>query len=94
MIVKIKTVAALTWSLPSGQDQLEFDAGVTVQNAISALVKKHGASLKDELLSDGELKKGLCLLVSGRNVLSLPDRFDSTLKDGDELIISVIMAGG
>lgn len=93
--ITINAVGALTWSLPEGRDLLTFDKdNVSVQEVLDALVLKHGNLLQRELFTDGELRSGLCLIANGRNVLSLPGGFETPLKDGSELIIAVIMAGG
>ncbi|MFH1243182.1 MAG: MoaD/ThiS family protein [Pseudomonadota bacterium] len=93
MIVNITAVGALTWSLPSGKGTVEGES-LTVQGALHALIEKYGQSMADELLNGGELRQGLSLLVNGRNVLSLPDKFQTSLKDGDEVIIATIVVGG
>ena len=93
MVVNITAVGALTWSLPCGKDAIEGEH-FTVQDVLNALVMKYGQTMADELLENGELRKGLCLLVNGRNVLSLPNTFRTSLKNGDEVIIAAIVAGG
>ncbi len=93
MIINITAAGALTWSLPSGKDNVEGKS-FRVKDVLNALVTKYGLSMAEELLEQGKLKKGLSLLVNGRNVLSLPDNFQTSLKDGDELIIATILAGG
>ena len=45
-------------------------------------------------MDDGGLRKGLALLVNGRNVLSLPEKFETPLQEGDEVIVTIIVAGG
>jgi molybdopterin converting factor small subunit len=93
LIVKVTTVGTLSRSLPTGKDMIEGES-FTVQDVLDSLLKKHGQTMADELLSDGEFKKGFSLLVNGRNVLSLPNKFETLLKDGDELIIATMLAGG
>jgi hypothetical protein len=93
LVVKIVAVGALTWSLPRGRDLIEGEE-LTVNDALKSLVAKHGQPIAEELLNEGQLKKGLSLLLNGRNVLSLPGRFETPLEDGDELIIATMLAGG
>ncbi len=93
MIINITAAGALTWSLPSGKDCVEGER-FTVQDVLNALVTKYGLSMAEEMLEQGELKKGLSLLVNGRNVLSLPDNFQTSLEDGDEVVIATMLAGG
>jgi len=80
-------------SLPSGKTDLQAE-GLSVQELLQALIQRHGEAMKRELMDDGGLRQGLCLLLNGRNVLILPRRFDTKLRDGDELIIATILAGG
>lgn len=95
MVVNVTALGTLTWSLPDGRDRLAFEkTAVTVRELLDSLVLKHGEKLKKELFAGEEIRNGISLLVNGRNVLSLPDGFDTPLRDGDELIIAVIMAGG
>ena len=39
------------------------------------------------------LKEGYTLLVNGRNFMSL-DGFETAIRDGDELIFTIIVTGG
>ncbi len=91
--VKVFTAGALTKSLPNGQDIIEGET-ITVQGLLERLVTKHGPLMAKELLHQGKLREGLVLLVNGMNVLSLPEKFDTLLKDGDEVLIAIIVAGG
>lgn len=93
MKVKITTVGALSRSLPEGRDCLEGD-GLTVAEALDALIEKHGPVLAEELMKDGTLRPGLSLLINGRNVLSLPQKFSTPLKDEDRIMIALLVAGG
>ncbi len=93
MVINITAAGALTWSLPSGKDSVEGE-NFTVKEVLNALVAKYGLSMADELFEQGKLKKGLSLLVNGRNVLSLPDNFQTSLEDGDEVVIATMLAGG
>ena len=91
--IEITMVGALTHSLPGGREVIEGQ-DFTVQEVLSELVNKHGPALAGELFEDGQMKQGLALLVNGRNVLSLPDKFQTPLKDGDEMLITIFVAGG
>lgn len=93
MRVKVTTAGALTRSLPSGQDIVEGER-MTVQSLLERLVIKYGPLMEKELLQQGKLREGIVLLVNGMNVLSLPEKFDTLLKDGDEVLIAIMVAGG
>ena len=93
MPIKVKTVGALIESLPQGSDELNID-GMTVSEALGELVSRHGEGMASDLYQDGKIRRGLAFLLNGRNVLGLPQQFATRLKDGDELIIATLLAGG
>jgi hypothetical protein len=91
--VKVSALGALTHSLREGKTIVEGH-NLTVAGLLESLVFKFGPRMKEELLDGDELKKGLALLLNGRNVLTLPDKFEALLQEGDEVIITIIVAGG
>ena len=93
MKVSIKTAGALTQSMPSGEDVIE-GGEFTIRSLIEALVEKFGPGLEVELLDGEEIRSGLCMLVNGRNILSMPERYDTSLHDGDDVFITVLVSGG
>jgi molybdopterin converting factor small subunit len=93
MRVRVRTVGALTHSMPEGKDVVEGE-DLTVEGLIEAMVAKYGPGLKKELLEQGHIKGGLCMLVNGRNILSLPKQYETPLEDGDEVLIAILVAGG
>jgi len=93
MKVSIRTAGALTRSMPSGYDVIE-GRDLTVRGLIRAMVDKYGPELEKELLNREEVREGLCMLVNGRNILSMPGRYDTPLKDGDRVLIALLVAGG
>ena len=93
MKVTVITVGALTRSMPQRRDVIEAER-LTVQGLLEALVDRYGSPMAAELMNQGTLREGLALLVNGRNVLSLPQGFDTPLTDGDEIHIAIMVAGG
>ena len=93
MKVRIRTAGALIHSMPSGEDVIEGEA-FTIRSLIEALAKKFGPGLEAELLDGEEIKEGLCMLVNGRNILSMPERYETFLQDGDEVFVTVLVSGG
>jgi molybdopterin converting factor small subunit len=91
--VKVLAAGALTHSLPEGRTVVEGE-GLTVKRLLDLLVARYGAEMERELRGGEGLREGLVLLVNGRNVLSLPCRFDTSLRDGDEILITILVAGG
>lgn len=93
MRVKIRTAGALTQSMPGGKDVIEGH-DLTVRRVIEILVAKYGPGLEKELLEHGNIKNGLSMLMNGRNILSLPKKYETPLQDGDEVFITLVVAGG
>lgn len=91
--IRVRTAGALLRSLPSGEDVIE-GKDLKVGELIRALVQKHGPALDAELVEKGEIREGLSMLLNGRNVLSLPEKYDTPLEDGDEVLITIMVAGG
>jgi molybdopterin converting factor small subunit len=91
--VKVSAAGALTNSMPSGKDIVEGE-NLTVQSLLETLVSKYGSRMARELMSQGRLREGLVLLINGRNVLSLPEKYETLLKEGDELLVTIMVAGG
>ena len=86
-------VGVLQDVLPDGGDIIEAEE-MTVSGLLDALVRKYGAIATQELKGAGGLREGVSLLVNGRNVLSLPERFQTKLHDGDEVTVTVRVSGG
>ncbi|MEW6666438.1 MAG: MoaD/ThiS family protein [Thermodesulfobacteriota bacterium] len=93
MAVKITCVGTLLRSVPGGGAEIAGE-GLTVREALESLVKSYGTTVESELMDKGEYRKGLSFLLNGRNVLSLPEKHDTKLFDGDELMIAAILSGG
>ncbi len=89
----MSAAGALTHSLPSGQVIVE-KGSLTVQGLLDSLVSKYGSRMAEELIKQGRLRDGLVLLVNGRNVLSLAEQFETPLQEGDEILITIMVAGG
>ena len=87
------TAGALTHSLPIGKVVIEGE-GLTVRGLIESLIARYGSRMAEELVNQGELRDGLVLMVNGRNVLSLPATFETPLMEGDEVLITITVAGG
>jgi len=91
--IQVVTAGALTHSLPIGKVVIEGE-GLTVRGLIESLIARYGSRMAEELVNQGELRDGLVLMVNGRNVLSLPATFETPLMEGDEVLITITVAGG
>jgi len=93
MKIKITAVGTLAKKLPHGSEIVEGQK-FTIQKVLDTLVHKYGKELMKELFNDGKIKNEISVLMNGRNVNTLDDKFNTYLKDGDELIITAYITGG
>jgi molybdopterin converting factor small subunit len=91
--VKVSIVGVLERILLGGEDVVEAES-LTVQGLLEALAERHGEPFARVVVDANGLREGLCLLVNGRNVLSFPDTYQTNLKNGDEVVITVQVTGG
>ena len=93
MKIRVSLVGILENLLPEGEDVIEAES-ITVRALLDTLVEKHGVDAAGELNGPDGLREGLSLLVNGHNVLSLPDKYQTNLQDGDEVVVTVQVTGG
>ncbi|MFX1390829.1 MAG: MoaD/ThiS family protein [Promethearchaeota archaeon] len=93
MKITIKTVGILDQLLPSTHEIIE-GKDLSVQEVLNLLVNKYGNHVTEELYNEGNFRKDLSILINGRNVLSMPNKFQTVLKDRDEMIITTQITGG
>ena len=68
-------------------------ASPSLRDVLGALRETYRAPLERFLNDDLSPREGAAVLVNGRNMWSL-DRFATTVRDGDELTFTVMVAGG
>ncbi|MFX0083580.1 MAG: MoaD/ThiS family protein [Candidatus Hodarchaeota archaeon] len=93
MKIKITAVGILNQQLPCNYEIIEGN-DLNVQGVLDILVNRYGNPIAEELFKDGKFRKDLSLLINGRNILGMPNKFQTLLKDGDEIIISSYITGG
>ena len=73
--------------------QVEF-AGDTISDLLEYLVTRYGKKAKQVLFSEkGDLDPMVQVLLNGRKWVT-NDQLDTTLHDGDEIVLMMMMAGG
>ena len=80
-----------------GKSQIEVEkATATIRELLGYLSDRFGKDLTELIYDSGteEPASHIILLVNGRNYLSMPDRLDTKLKDGDEIALFPPLAGG
>jgi len=68
-------------------------ASSSLRDVLSALREQYRAPLERFLTEDLSPVEGAAILVNGRNMWSL-DQFETTIREGDELTFTVMVAGG
>jgi molybdopterin converting factor small subunit len=68
-------------------------ASPSLRDVLSALRERYRAPLERFLTEDLSPVGGAAILVNGRNMWSL-DKFATTIREGDELTFTVMVAGG
>ncbi len=76
------------------EKSIEYN-GSTIEEVISKFIKDHSHKLDVQLLnkSKKKLDKQILILVNGRNIKYL-NNYKTALKDGDNIHLSVPLAGG
>lgn len=78
-----------------GRKELEVQfAGDTVNDLIEYLVARYGRKAKQALYDEtGELDPVVQVLLNGQEWITR-DQLDTTLQDGDSVILMLLLAGG
>ena len=96
MKIVVKSFLALR-KVMDGQASLEIEAEqLTIRQLLEKLCNRFGENLRN-MIFDPEMQgesQDIKILINGRHFRHLPDAFDSELKDGDEVSIFPLMAGG
>lgn len=78
-----------------GRKELEVEfAGETVNDLIAHLVARYGQKARQALYDGkGELDPVVQVLLNGKEWVT-HDRLDTVLRDGDDIALMIMMAGG
>ena len=96
MKVRVKGFFHLKEAL-GGRSPLELDEEFeTIRDLLGCLSVRFGKDLEELIFEPGtkSFVGHLILLVNGRNYLSMPDKLDTPLKEGDEVALFPPLAGG
>ena len=96
--MKIRVKGFLTLrKVMDGQVSLEIEAEeLTIRQLVEKLCNRFGENLRN-MIFDPETQgqnQDIKILINGRHFRHLPEGFDNELKDGDEVSIFPLMAGG
>jgi len=90
--IKVKFFTLLKLYLHIGEYDVEVDNNsITVNQLLDILEEKIGKKFTFKLREGGKLKKGVIILVNGKNVFHI-NGINTIIKDGD--VISMFPPGG
>ena len=92
MRITVKALRPFKEALGSGDLELERPEAETVEALIRALIEEYPAFRDHALDDNGNIDLTLNIMVSGRPVGE--NDLDSTLKDGDEVLLFMPLSGG
>ena len=92
MLIKIKALRPFKEALGGSELSLDRPEGETVEELIRALVSDHPDFADHALEEDGSISLTLNMMVSGRPVGE--HDLSTELKEGDELLLFMPLAGG
>jgi MoaD family protein len=97
-IVKIRVSGYLKFrGLIGDEATLELEAEqATLRDALKMLCNQHGERFDSILFdpSSGEPRRSNLILLNGQPYINLGKGLDTELKDGDEIALSPVLAGG
>lgn len=93
--VKLRTILTLKTILGSGEIEIAFPEGTTLEQVITTLVNKHGDDLSSHLYEPDSrnLRPYIRLMVNGRDIAFL-EGMETVLRNGDDLLILPPVSGG
>ena len=95
MRVKIKTIYHLKRALGTGEVEVDLPEGTKVRGLLFRMIEMGGDKLSRHLFKPetGTLRPQIRLMVNGQDVGFL-NGMDTALKDGDEVLLLPLAAGG
>jgi len=95
MKVSLKILGLPTLSKVTGKKELNANfEGKTVNDLIDYLIKRYGRKAAEALLDEeGKLDITIQVLLNGREWIT-HDHLDTVLKDGDNIALMLMVAGG
>jgi len=95
MKFRVKSFLTLRKAM-DGQASLEIGAELTIRQLLEKLCNRFGENLRS-MIFDPEAQwqsQDIKILINGRHYRHMPNLLDSELKDGNEVCIFPLMAGG
>ncbi len=95
IIVTLKTILNFKKIIGKGQIDFPVKEGTVLEEVLEKLIETHGKELESNLFNpdDRSLLQHVRLMVNGRDIVFL-NGLQTSLKDGDEILILPPVAGG
>ena len=96
MKIVVKSFLTLRKAM-GGQPSLEIEAEeLTIRQLLEKLCNRFGENLRNMIFDPEAQGEGqnIKILINGRHYRHMPEGLDNELKDGDEVCIFPLMAGG
>lgn len=96
MKVKVSYLGYLGDTLGKSTECIESPEGISLTNFLKILLNSHGKKLEREIYDvEGQcLKRGFSILINNNFILGGTPIPEITLREGDHVIISPLIAGG
>jgi molybdopterin converting factor small subunit len=94
--MKVFVKGYLTYKNLIGEQVLEFEPAISLDELITALVAKQGKGFETSILdpASGQISRQAAVLINGCHYTHLPEGVNTILKDGDQVAIFPPIAGG
>jgi len=92
MRITIKLFASLREAAGSSEITLKLAEELNVQNVIRYILEKYAQLKEKMLISNGQIKKSIQILLNGRNISA--NGLNTKVKDGDVIAILPAVGGG
>lgn len=73
---------------------IDYDGPARIDGYLGFLANEYGPALTSVLFDRDQLKPHIVMLLNGRSIRALPEGINSPLRDGDQIIFSIMIDGG
>jgi hypothetical protein len=74
--------------------EFKYDGKPTILSFLKDVAEQLGKELLNELMHRNTLKPNYVILLNGRSIYSIPEGLNSSLEDGDIVVIALLVDGG
>ena len=93
MKIEMTRIGILEKELPP-QSRIDYEGAATLDGFLGYLAEEYGPALTRTLFDRGQLNPHFVILLNGRSVRALPEGINSPIKDGDQIVFSIMIDGG